>query len=324
MEISVIIPIYNVENYLNQCIDSVLAQDFTDYEIILIDDGSTDNSPTICDEYAEKYTQIKVIHKTNGGPSDSRNVGIKEAKGDYLIFIDSDDFWKGTNVLSDISVIIAKNNPDLIIFPITYFYSDGKTIINENINKNVHFSFNLKKDLITLLGNRFYLASPCDKVIKSCIIKDNNITFPIGKVHEDVAWCADLIPYVDNYIFYVNPFYYYRKERQDSITNNIKHKNIIDVIDIVCEKENILSKYKGGLSYLSYNYYPYIKYVNILQGGEQKQEYLNKIIRLKYLIDFYPKNALSFKGKIRLALYKLLGIKFAGLIEYNIRKLLKK
>ena len=79
MLFSIIIPVYNVEKYLSQCIDSVLKQDFTDYEIILVDDGSTDNSPNICDEYAEKYTQIKVIHKTNGGLSDARNFGIKEA-----------------------------------------------------------------------------------------------------------------------------------------------------------------------------------------------------------------------------------------------------
>ena len=83
MLFSIIIPIYNVEKYLKESVDSVLAQDFTDYELILVDDGSTDNSPAICDEYEKKFTQVKVIHKVNGGLSDARNFGIKEAQGDY-------------------------------------------------------------------------------------------------------------------------------------------------------------------------------------------------------------------------------------------------
>lgn len=97
MTFSIIIPIYNVEKYLRQCIDSVLAENFLDCEIILVNDGSPDGCGEICDEYANKYSHIKVIHKHNGGLSDARNAGIKEAKGDYLIFLDSDDYWININ-----------------------------------------------------------------------------------------------------------------------------------------------------------------------------------------------------------------------------------
>ena len=97
MTFSIIIPIYNVEKYLRQCIDSVLAENFLDCEIILVNDGSPDGCSEICDEYANKYSHIKVIHKHNGGLSDARNAGIKEAKGDYLIFLDSDDYWININ-----------------------------------------------------------------------------------------------------------------------------------------------------------------------------------------------------------------------------------
>ena len=324
MEISVIIPIYNVENYLNQCVDSVLAQEFTDYEIILVDDGSTDNSPTICNEYAEKYTQIKVIHKANGGLSDARNFGIKEAQGDYLMFLDSDDFWNGVIILSEINEIIKKSNPDLIIHELSCFY-DLKRIIprkfkKEDIQKT---SFKFKDDLKKLVNNDIYYATACNKIIKTSIIKRNNIEFSKGKLHEDVAWCADIIPYINSYALYSNPFYYYRKEREGSLTIQTKPKNIIDLIDILSEKETLLSKFDGGLSYLSYNYYIYLNNVNLLEE-ELKQKYLRKLINLNYLLDYYPRNILSLKGKIRLALYKLLGIKYAGLIEYNIRKILKK
>ncbi|HFU5892253.1 TPA: glycosyltransferase family 2 protein, partial [Enterococcus faecium] len=90
-EISIIVPIYNVEQYLRKCVDSILAQTFTDFEVILVDDGSPDNSGAICDEYAKLDSRVRVIHKENGGLSDARNAGIEIAKGKYLGFVDSDD-----------------------------------------------------------------------------------------------------------------------------------------------------------------------------------------------------------------------------------------
>ncbi|WP_240640583.1 glycosyltransferase family 2 protein [Neisseria meningitidis] len=97
MIFSIIVPIYNVEKYLRCCVDSVLAENFADYEMILVDDGSPDGCGKICDEYTGKYPHIKVIHQENGGLSDARNAGIRAAKGDYLIFLDSDDYWADTN-----------------------------------------------------------------------------------------------------------------------------------------------------------------------------------------------------------------------------------
>lgn len=324
MLFSIVIPVYNVAPYLHECVDSVLAQEFTDYEIILVDDGSTDNSPSICDEYAEKYSQIKVIHKANGGLSDARNFGIKKAQGDYLMFLDSDDFWNGRNVLLDLHNIIKENNPDLIIHELSCFY-DLKRIIPRKFKtkETQNFSYDLKKDLKYLVNNDIYYAAAWNKIIKSEIVKANQLYFPKGKIHEDVAWCADIIPYISSYSLYKKPFYYYRKGREGSLTVQIRPKNIIDLIDIISEKETLLSKFDGGLSYLSYNYYIYLNNVNLLEE-ELKQKYLRKLINLNYLLDYYPRNILSLKGKIRLAFYKLLGIKFAGLIEYNIRKLLKK
>ena len=125
---SVIIPVYNIADYLPQCIDSVLAQDFQDYEIILVDDGSTDGSSEICDKYVLEYEQIKVIHKENTGPSDARNIGIKNAIGDYIIFLDGDDFWQGNTIFFDLSKIIREeNHPDLIVYGFTpIFVNYGK------------------------------------------------------------------------------------------------------------------------------------------------------------------------------------------------------
>ena len=96
--ISIVVPLYNVENYLKECIDSILTQSYHNLEIILVDDGSTDNSGKICDNYAKKDSRIKVIHKENGGASDARNYGIKEAKGKYIQFTDSDDFYDKNSI----------------------------------------------------------------------------------------------------------------------------------------------------------------------------------------------------------------------------------
>lgn len=324
MRFSIVIPVYNVAPYLCECVDSVILQVFKDYEIILVDDGSTDGSSAICDEYAKKYTQVKVIHKINGGLSDARNFGIKEAQGDFLIFLDSDDFWNGITILSEIDKIIRKENPDLIIHELSAFYDLEKIVPRNFKNRDIqNFSFDFKRDLKKLVDNDIYYATACNKIIRTSIVKKNKIEFPKGKLHEDVAWCANIIPYIGSYALYPNPFYYYRKERQGSLTIKVKPKNIIDLIDILSEKEISLSKHEGGLSYLSYNYYIYLSNINLLKK-EQKQKYLEKLIELKYLLDFYPKSILSFKGIIRLWFYKLFGIKYAGLVEYNIRKFLKK
>ena len=205
MQFSIVIPVYNVAPYLRECVDSVLAQNSTDYEIILVDDGSTDNSPAICDEYAEKYSQIKVIHKANGGLSDARNFGIKKAQGDYLMFLDSDDFWNRENVLLDLHNIIKENNPDLIIHELSSFYNSEKIILRKFKNKEIqNFSYDFKEDLKYLVNNDIYYATACNKVIKTSIVKENNIEFPKGKLHEDIAWCADIISHIDKYTIFFN------------------------------------------------------------------------------------------------------------------------
>ena len=113
--LSIIIPVYNVEKYLHQCVDSVLAQNLDSFEIILVDDGSPDNAGKICDEYAEKDARVKVIHKENGGLSKARNTGIDAAEGEYIIFLDSDDWW---NPLVSVNAMLekVKAEPDVDMF----------------------------------------------------------------------------------------------------------------------------------------------------------------------------------------------------------------
>ncbi len=124
-KISVIIPVYNVENYLRECVDSVLNQTFSDYEIILVDDGSTDISGKICDKYAVKDDRVNVIHKKNGGLSNARNVGLKKAVGEYIYFLDSDDYIK-TDALEKLYNTAISEKADVVFFDGDVFFTDCK------------------------------------------------------------------------------------------------------------------------------------------------------------------------------------------------------
>lgn len=231
MTFSIIIPIYNVEKYLRQCIDSVLAENFLDCEIILVNDGSPDGCGKICDEYANKYSHIKVIHKHNGGLSDARNAGIKEAKGDYLIFLDSDDYWININknqknyigggILSDLQ-LLTNDKIDLILHP----SSDNI----RRIPKEISFTNNdFINNFEALVKSNYYVSNAWTKIIRREIIIKNNLFFPKGYIHEDLPYSLALARFVKTFAIYNNPFYQYRV-LDDSISHNIKYKNFNDIL----------------------------------------------------------------------------------------------
>ena len=128
MKVSFIVPIYNVEKYLSECVESILAQTYSDFEMLLVDDGSPDNCPALCDDWATKDSRIKTLHKPNGGLSDARNYGLDHAQGDYVVFVDSDDFWVEKDCLERLmNVVDAHPECDFIGFNCSYYYSDTKT-----------------------------------------------------------------------------------------------------------------------------------------------------------------------------------------------------
>ena len=132
MKVSFILPIYNVEKYLSECAESILAQTYRDFEILLVDDGSPDNCPALCDEWAKKDSRIKALHKPNGGLSDARNYGLEHAQGDYVVFVDSDDYISKT-LLKDIEPYINQNI-DLIKWKPIFVEENGN--IKTNLKKN--------------------------------------------------------------------------------------------------------------------------------------------------------------------------------------------
>ena len=237
---SIIVPIYNVERYLEQCIESVLAQDYQNYELILVDDGSPDNSIDICAKYAKQYSNIVFIHKINGGVSDARNAGIQIARGEYLMFLDSDDYWEGTTVLSDLQKIITENNPDIIFNYMSSIYPDK--IVNHYINRDKLIG-SFKEDFQDLYQDGIYLGFPFTKIMKRELILKHQLFFIKGRTFEDVIWSFSLVKHIKDYAIYRNCFYMYRRERKGSITSVVTAKNqeslFQNLSDVITEIENM-------------------------------------------------------------------------------------
>ena len=248
---SIIVPIYDVERYLTQCIESVLAQDYSNYELILVDDGSPDNSIDICTKYAKQYSNIIFIHKINGGISDARNTGIQLARGKYLIFLDSDDYWNNGYVLSELAKL-AEKNIDMILCGCNFLFTNNE-IHSFRLSKE-GLSFNYLEDFYTLVKNNYFKPSPWSKIIKREIILDNKLFFPTGKTHEDLGWSFDIAQYIQTYDIYEPPFYIYRTKRKGATTEFVKFNNTKDLIEIAIEKLANLAEecdiYDGLLQYI--------------------------------------------------------------------------
>lgn len=185
--ISIIIPIYNSESYLRRCLDSIICQDFQDCEIILIDDGSTDGSATMCQHYSSKYDNIIFIHKENGGVSSARNAGLDIAQGDYICFIDSDDWVESTYLQTLRSYVKNENSIDILFFSMFLCSSDKKEIISlsNSICKNRQA---VENEIYALryAGERDVFGWTWDKIFKADIIRKWHIRF-----HEDVSFRED-------------------------------------------------------------------------------------------------------------------------------------
>ena len=280
---SIIVPIYNVERYLEQCIESVLAQDYQNYELILVDDGSPDNSIDICTKYAKQYSNIVFIHKINGGLSDARNAGIKLARGEYLMFLDSDDYWEGTTILSDLEKIITENNPDVIFNYLKSVYPDK--ILNHYINRDKLIG-SFPEDFQDLYQNGIYLGFAWTKIIKKEIILKNNLLFIKGRNFEDIPWSFSLVNHIKDYAIYQNCFYMYRRERKGSISSVVTAKNQISLFqnlsDVITEIENMKlnNELLPGLKKYVDDIYGYVMKCYNLLSEDEKIDFLS--LKLKY------------------------------------------
>lgn len=243
MKFSIIVPVYNVEKYLKKCIISLFNQDFDNYEIIAINDGSTDNSLGILKELKDQHDNLIIISQENKGLGGARNTGILQARGEYLLFVDSDDYLE-SNTLSCLWEYINKYNLDILAFDCIKEDTYGK--IFEIIGNNNYL------DSFQIVSKReFMLFEPtaCTKVYRKNIFLDNNILFPEKLWYEDLATVFKLVPY-SNKIGYLKQSLYHYVQQSNSITHS---KNVKRILEIKRAFEEELNFYKE--KQIIHNYY---------------------------------------------------------------------
>ena len=238
IDISIIVPVYKVEKQLNTCIESILNQTFTNYELILVDDGSPDKCGEICDEYEKKDKRIKVIHKKNGGLSDARNAGLDIAKGKYIGFVDSDDIIH-PEMYERMYNFINKYNVDIVQCKFKKFKSieDINKLSNIN-NTNIEY-YTSKEAIIDMIDNNKINVNTWNKLYKRELFE--NERFPKGKIHEDEFLTYKLM-YESNKIAYINEELYYYYQNDNGIMNGSTLIKRLDRIEALEERSNFFLK----------------------------------------------------------------------------------
>ena len=221
-KISIIVPVYKVEQYLRRCLDSIVKQTFTDWECILVDDGSPDNSGKICDEYAEKDRRFRVFHQVNAGVSAARNKGLDEAKGEWNTFVDSDD-WIENEMFAELYQCALQNQAEVVV--------SGCTLTNDLRKGNIFLPqlgwLNMPKDF------KWYIQGPCAKLFSRTILYEYNIQFPEGITMAEDLYFTFKVYFNVNKIYGLNKSYYNYFQNEMSAMHNFNFKKIDDEVRVV-------------------------------------------------------------------------------------------
>ena len=298
--ISVIVPVYNVQDYLEECIESILNQDFHDYELILVDDGSTDSSGKICDRY-ENENNVRIIHKENGGLSDARNCGINIAQGKYITFIDSDD--------------IVWNRYLSILYDAAKTY-DADIVQGELLEGNVD-NLGTKKDRgdILITGKeafKYYLTyqivtvSACAKLFKKALF--NEVLFPVGKINEDNFTIYKYFYLSEKVVCIPHYLYFYRVHKGTLMHGKFTNKNL-GVLDVPLEMKDFLGERVNGYTE-ELEYYEFrltIWLYNIFLIHTDKAEFCNEkdMMKKKLIKTSFSNKYINKKYKTYLILLKM-------------------
>lgn len=302
--ISIIVPVYNVEKYFEKCIDSLVGQTYKDLDIILIDDGSTDKSPQICDRYALSDNRVRVLHQTNKGLSKARNVGLSMANGDYITFIDSDDYIE-LDTMETVMEAIERFGSDLVFFREKSVDETGKTTLIKGpeptgliLEKDRDFAEN------RIMGE--LINGVCDKVYRADIIKD--LTFETGRIYgEDFMFNLMALSKVEK-VAYIDQIKYSYVSNSGSITHKSFSPNSFDQIyfkDRVCEYvKKEFPKYAHICE--KYAYLARLRLLRPIYFEHLQNKYKSEILSIRqYLKDNYKriKKMLSFREIAEYQLY---------------------
>lgn len=278
VKISIIVPVYNVEKYIHRCIDSILSQTFTNFELILVDDGSPDLCGKICDEYEKKDKRIKVIHKKNGGLSDARNAGLEVAQGEFIGFVDSDDYIE-SDMYEKLLKACELNNSKIAM-------CGRYNVIGENMYPLFSFEgckiWESREAIDNLLSWENIDSSACDKLFSKELFE--NIRFPVGKYNEDIFVMCHII-HNSGKIVHIGDAKYFYFHRQNSITTEKFSEKKLDLLEatgkvISFVKDNYPNLYAKSLSF----HYKGIIYLITLFDSKTKEKHQRSYLLLKKML----------------------------------------
>jgi len=329
VEISVLVPVYNVEKSLRRCMDSIFNQTFKDFEIILVDDGSTDSSPEICDEYARKYDSVKVIHKENEGLGPTRDRGVKEACGKYIYHCDSDD-WLKEDLLEKAYNAITKADADVCIFGYDIFTEkNGETVPygNVHIEDGLYSSHaDITKLFVDNYYNGFIVMSAWNRLYKRSFIVENELWFPALRRAQDMAYSMLLFDKLTKIVTLKEALYCYIIE-----PGTFKGRSFDEMIEIYFQVNEFASEYfeKWGLldeqqrilldNRTCETIANYASYALITKYPENKKENLERLVSDNNLINLF-KRYNNIKGSKFMTLFCLAMKLKNKMLIYNVAK----
>jgi len=315
-KLSFILPIYKVEAYLPQCVDSILSQATEDCEIILVDDGSPDGCGAICDAYAEKETIVKVIHKPNGGLSDARNAGFDRAEGKYVLFVDSDDYIEPGSV-EKILNWIDETDADVAFLLSRKVFPDGSgEPLGENLCREDIYGKSREDVLRYLAGRPKFPASAWGKIYRRAFLVEYGFRFPDDRrLSEDLQYSLDLFLTAEKFDYLDFPYYCYRQSRAGSICNTISPRYYFDTFRFITDSaarfaENKKAKNETAALALSFAAYEYAIRLWEMQelSGEDREKAFRLLKQYRWVLS-YGKSART--RLVDLAV-KLLGLRGAS------------
>lgn len=224
MRLSIIISVYNVEQYLQNCVQSVLTQTYQDLQVILVDDGSTDSSGILCDQLAQQDSRIQVVHKPNGGLSDARNAGLKVATGDYVAFLDSDDVYLRADGLAQLMAVAQAEQPDVLLFQAVDIYPHRQSA-RKAYDADYLATHTGTEVFHQLVRTQSFNMSACFQLIRRDLLEEHQIYFEKGLLSEDVDWSLRLWRYVSKVRAINLPLYGYQ-HRDGSISTTYTIRNL--------------------------------------------------------------------------------------------------
>lgn len=286
---SIIIPVYNVDAYLDECICSVVSQSYTDFEVLLVDDGSTDGSGEICEQWAKKDARIKVLHQTNSGASSARNTGILAATGTYIVFLDSDDYWLSKEVLQQINARLEMTQPDVLVFNLKKVFERqiDAPYFDDRISMPVQQTD--VESFCFISENELWTACAWNKAIRRELFANEQLRFCVGVTAEDIDWCLRLALHAERFDF-LNLCAVGYRQREDSVSGNmniLKMKTLYENIyqsTVLLEKET--RKRINLKGYVAYQYGTLLHCYSTLPVSSEKWAMFPKIQQMEYLLEW--------------------------------------